>query len=70
MPKPFIPRTESQKNQRDPVHINHSRDHVAKAPRYDPKLVDDNTYYSSIYGYYGYMPFWGTSSGNLTYGGL
>jgi sporulation protein YlmC with PRC-barrel domain len=42
----------------DAVHINRSRDHVAASPRYDPQLVDDR-YYEELYGYYGYMPFWG-----------
>ena len=68
--KSFIPVDAITKITGDDVHINHSRDHVAKAPRYDPKLVDDNTYYDSIYGYYGYMPFWGAGYGNLTYDGL
>lgn len=68
--KSFIPVDAITKITGDDVHINHSRDHVAKAPRYDPKLVDDNTYYGSIYGYYGYMPFWGAGYGNLGYGGL
>ncbi len=68
--KSFIPVDAITKITGDDVHINHSRNHVAKAPRYDPKLVDDNTYYGSIYGYYGYMPFWGAGYGNLTYGGL
>ena len=57
--KSFIPVDAITKIDDDCVHINHSRDHVAKAPRYDPKLVDDTTYYGSIYGYYGYMPYWG-----------
>ncbi len=54
----------------DDVHINHSRDHVAKAPRYDPELVDDKTYYGNIYGYYGYMPFWGAGYSYRDYAGL
>lgn len=64
--KSFIPVDAITKITGDDVHINHSRDRVAKAPRYDPKLVDDNTYYRSIYGYYGYAPFWGAGY----YGGL
>lgn len=68
--KSFIPVDAITEITGDDVHINHSRDHVAKAPRYDPKLVDDNAYYGSIYGYYGYVPFWGAGYGNLTYDGL
>ncbi len=41
------------------VFINHSREHVAGAPSYDPDLKDDLPYYGGLYGYYGYSPFWG-----------
>lgn len=57
--KSFIPVDAITRITNDDVHINHSRDHVANAPRYDPDLVDERTYYGSIFGYYGYMPFWG-----------
>lgn len=40
------------------VYLRNSRDHVSAAPRYDPDLVNDQ-YYSDIYGYYGYGPYWG-----------
>jgi len=43
----------------DEVHINHTREHVAGAPRYDPELANDETNWGGIYGYYGYGPFWG-----------
>ena len=37
------------------VYISHTREHVAGAPAYDPKLVrEDATYASSLYPYYGY----------------
>jgi hypothetical protein len=42
------------------VHINHTRQHVARAPRYDPDLVQDRQYQGGLYGYYGYGPFWGS----------
>ena len=42
----------------DSVHIDRTRDHVAAAPRYDPQLTDER-YYDDLYGYYGYVPFWG-----------
>ncbi|UZJ25164.1 PRC-barrel domain-containing protein [Rhodococcus antarcticus] len=41
------------------VFVDQSRDRVAGAPGYDPDLVDDRPYHSSIYGYYGYPPYWG-----------
>jgi sporulation protein YlmC with PRC-barrel domain len=41
------------------VVIDQSRDRVASAPGYDPDLVDDRLYHSSIYSHYGYAPYWG-----------
>jgi hypothetical protein len=39
----------------DEVYISHTREHVAAAPAYDPKLVrEDSTYISGLYPYYGY----------------
>ncbi|MEV4703165.1 PRC-barrel domain-containing protein [Actinoplanes sp. NPDC049316] len=42
------------------VFVGESRDRVAGAPRYDPDLVQGNEYFDQLYGYYGYMPYWGT----------
>lgn len=42
----------------DHVHIDKTRDHVAGGPEYDPNLVADYGYYDSLYGYYGYSPYW------------
>lgn len=42
----------------DKVHINHTREHVARAPRYNPELIKDERYLGSIYGHYGYPAFW------------
>ncbi|MDQ2882777.1 MAG: PRC-barrel domain-containing protein [Actinomycetota bacterium] len=56
--KSFIPVDAITHITDDEVHINHSRDHVASAPRYDPDLIDD-VFYHNMYGYYGYTPFWG-----------
>jgi hypothetical protein len=39
------------------VHIDRGREHVAKAPEYDPKLVD-RSYVDEIYRHYGFAPFW------------
>lgn len=44
------------------IFINHTREHVAGAPRYDPALVkDEGSKYVGLYGYYGYGPFWGAN---------
>ncbi len=40
------------------VNINHTREHVASAPAYDPDLIDDREYHDSIYGHYGSIPYW------------
>ena len=41
------------------VHIDQSREHVAGGPKYQPELTRHATYYGEVYGYYGYVPFWG-----------
>jgi len=43
----------------DEVFINHTREHVAGAPPYDPDIVDEMAYPAGIYDYYGYTPYWG-----------
>ncbi len=40
------------------VHLAHDVEHIAGAPKYDPAIVDDQ-YYTNVYGYYGYGPYWG-----------
>lgn len=40
------------------IHIDKTREFVAGGPAYDPALVSDD-YYRSVYGYYGYAPYWG-----------
>lgn len=60
--KSFIPVEAITRITDQDVFIDHSREHVAGAPIYDPDLVDDLPYYSVLYGYYGYMPFWKGSS--------
>ncbi len=44
----------------DTVYVDRTRHHIAGAPRYDPELADLGDYYSDLYGYYGYPPFWTT----------
>ena len=41
------------------VFVDQSRERVAAAPGYTPDLVDDRSYHTSIYGHYGYAPYWG-----------
>ena len=42
----------------DMVHLRHPRERVAFSPRYNPKLVEDPSYWESVYGWYGYAPYW------------
>lgn len=42
------------------VHIDRHRDHVAGSPAYDPEVVPlDQRYLDTVYGYYGFGPYWG-----------
>lgn len=31
---------------------------VAFSPRYNPQLVEQPSYWESVYGWYGYAPYW------------
>lgn len=42
----------------DKVVVSHDRETIAGAPAYDPDVVDER-YYTNVYGYYGYGPYWG-----------
>jgi sporulation protein YlmC with PRC-barrel domain len=55
----FIPVDAVSRVTPDEVHLARSRDEIAGAPRYDPELVDQQPYYDSLYGHYGYLPYWG-----------
>lgn len=57
--KSFVPVDAITTITADEVVINHTREHVAGAPPYDPDIVDELTYPADIYGYYGYTPYWG-----------
>ena len=58
--KSFIPVNAITSMTADEVHISHTREHVAGAPRYDPDLVkDESHYFLSLYPYYGYMGYMG-----------
>lgn len=41
----------------DAVHVDKDRELIAAAPAYDPDLVRQPDY-ESLYGHYGYTPFW------------
>jgi sporulation protein YlmC with PRC-barrel domain len=43
----------------DEVHIDKTREHVARGPAYDPDLSEHDEYWGRVYGHYGYMPYWG-----------
>ena len=44
----------------DRVHISRDRNQLKDVPVYDPDLADDDpTYYSDLYGWWGYPPYWG-----------
>lgn len=57
--KVLVPIDASTRNSDDAVHIDHTREQVARAPRYGPALTADQQYWGGIYNYYGYGPFWG-----------
>lgn len=44
--------------ERDEVHVDQTREHVIAAPEYDPEVVQEETYWNDLYGYWGYAPFW------------
>jgi sporulation protein YlmC with PRC-barrel domain len=54
----FIPVEAVERITDDEVGIERSRGEVADAPRYEPELVDADTYFTDLYGYYRYMPYW------------
>ena len=43
---------------KDHVHVDPTREHVAAAPEYDPNLVFERGYIGNVYGHYGYSPYW------------
>jgi len=49
----------------DHVYVDHSLEHVAAAPIYNPHVVQTEPYLNDVYEYYGYPPPWvpGSESG-------
>lgn len=56
--KSFIPVDAINRITARAVFLNHTREHVAAAPGYDPALVNERIYHDSIYSHYGYLPYW------------
>ncbi len=42
----------------DRVTIDRGRAQLNDVPGYDPALTYDDTYYSAVYGWWGYGPYW------------
>ena len=42
----------------DTVDVDVDRQRVAGAPAYDPEMTDEHSYYDSLYGFYGWTPYW------------
>ncbi|MEO8748786.1 MAG: PRC-barrel domain-containing protein [Allobranchiibius sp.] len=56
--KSFIPVDAISRTTSDDVYIRDTGDHIAEAPGYDPGLVNDRSYQSSMYDYYDCVPYW------------
>jgi sporulation protein YlmC with PRC-barrel domain len=59
----FIPVEAVERVTDDEVGVDRSRAQVAEAPRYDPDLIDKDKYFTDLYGYYGYLPYWAPGYG-------
>ncbi|WP_457963395.1 PRC-barrel domain-containing protein [Arthrobacter sp. D1-29] len=64
--KTFIPVDALSNIHDEEVVVDRTREQIAGAPEYDPALADDRSYYESVYGYYGFSPYW---SPGYVYGG-
>lgn len=51
----------------DRVHITRDRASLSDVPTYDPALADDPAYYTDLYGWWGYSPYWGPGYAYPTY---
>jgi sporulation protein YlmC with PRC-barrel domain len=54
----FMPVEAVERVTDDEVRVDRSRAQVAGAPQYDPDLIDGDKYFTDLYGYYGYLPYW------------
>ncbi|HZY09891.1 MAG TPA: PRC-barrel domain-containing protein [Bacteroidota bacterium] len=55
----LIPAAAIVKTTGEAVHIDLTRTRVAKAPIFDPDLVEENEL-QNLYRHYGYLPYWGS----------
>jgi sporulation protein YlmC with PRC-barrel domain len=53
----LVPAEDITRTTEDAVYINHTHDHVAQSPPYDPSRRD-NDYWNHYYGYYGHRSYW------------
>jgi sporulation protein YlmC with PRC-barrel domain len=53
----FVPVDAVARVDDDTVYVNESGERVSDAPGYDPSLLDGPDF-ESLYGHYGYAPFW------------
>jgi sporulation protein YlmC with PRC-barrel domain len=51
----------------DLVHIDRQREHLAGVPVYNPEMTPDEHYFTGIYGFWGFGPYWGTGYMYPTY---
>lgn len=56
--KSFIPVNAIWATTSDDVFLKDTHDHIAGAPGYEPDLINDHSYQSRIYAYYGYAAYW------------
>jgi sporulation protein YlmC with PRC-barrel domain len=56
--KSFIPVDAITEITENHVRIDHTLEHVAAAPPYDPSLIAERSYHRSVYDHYGYQPYW------------
>jgi hypothetical protein len=54
----FVPVEAVTRVTADEVWVDRSGTEVTQSPRYDPELVDEEPYFTDVYGYYGYLPYW------------
>src|SRR4029078_4474208 len=52
--KSFIPVDAIPEITENQVRIDHTLEHVAAAPPYDPSLIGERSYHRSVYDHYGY----------------
>ena len=44
----------------DQVYVDRDRQHIIDSPAYDPAIAQKPDFWESTYGYYGYVPYWGS----------